>query len=264
MFGEGQSYYEPLNPSVNELEKEAVNAYMAKVFLWMFAGLFITAITTVAIVVGINTSYAFVNFINTTMQLWIVVVIAQLALVYFISRKVLTMHPTTAKLMYVIYAMSNGLTVGLVAVLIAAQIGGIHVIGVAFGVTAISFGAMAIYGYTTGKDLTSYSSLLIMGVFGLIIASIANWFFGSSMLDFVIIVAGLFIFLVLTAVDTNKIKNHFARVALGGNSDGTIAEGVSVNQEALASNLAIVGALMLYLDFINIFMFILRLLARRR
>ena len=98
---------------------------------------------------------------------------------------------------------------------------------------------------------------------GLIIAMVANMFMGSSSFDLLIIIGGLVIFLGLVAADTNKIKNHFAYVALHGNDEENAANGI-VSQEALASNLAIVGALMLYLDFINIFMFILRLMARRR
>jgi len=268
MFGNQQGYFEPIDASVNEVDEAIINAYVAKVFGWMFIGLLVTAITTVAIIYGINVSFAFTEFINTAMQMVLIVFIAQVVLVGFISARVQKMNPFTAKVLYLIYAMSNGLTVGLAATMFAVQAGGgLNLLGMAFGITAVSFGVMAAYGYFTGKDLTHFSSLLRMALFGLILAIVVNMFLGSSMMDLLICVVGLFLFLGLTAADTNKIKNHFARVAVGSggrmNSDGTYAE-ENPEQAALASNLAIYGALILYLDFINIFMFILRLLGRRR
>jgi len=246
---------------MNYVDEYAVNAYVAKVFGWMFLGLVITALTTGAIVYGISVSDAFAYFIYRAMGMFFIIFIGQLILVHVLSRRVYNMNPSTAKGLYVIYAMSNGLTVGMIVTIYAMYIVGITTVAMAFGITAVSFGIMAIYGYTTRADLTRFSSLFSMALIGLIIASIANWFLGNSMLDFLICVVGLFIFLGLVAVDTHKIKHHFAQVAVRGyNADGTVNEG----QQALASNLAIVGALMLYLDFINMLLFILRLLGRRR
>jgi len=243
------------------VDEYAVNAYIAKVFGWMFIGLLVTTLTTVGIIFGVNLSYAFTAFVDTMFSMVLVVFIAQVILVSVISARVAKMNPTTAKLLYVLYAVTNGFTVGLVAVLISTQIGGLYTLGVAFGVTTLSFGIMAVYGLKTNQDLTRFSSLLRMALIGLIIAVVANLFLGNSALDLLIIVGGLILFLGLVAADTNKIKNHFAQVALYGDESG---DEQALSQEALASNLAIVGALMLYLDFINIFMFILRLLARRR
>jgi len=233
-----------------------VNSYITKVFGWMFLGLLVTTITTIAIVFGMSSSAEFANLIYTIQNLVLIVFIAQLILVFSLSRRVERMNPTTAKIMYLVYAMTNGLTVGFVAVMLSFYfLDGLYTLAVAFGVTTVSFGVMAVYGITTKKDLTGFSSLFRMALIGLILAIVANFFFGSDMLDLLIIVGGLVIFLGLVAADTNKIKNHFAHIAL--NSEGGV-------NSALASNLAIVGALMLYLDFINIFMFILRLMMRRR
>jgi len=250
---------QPLDPIYNQMDEACqyeVNAYITRVFGWMFLGLLVTTITTIAIIFGMSTSPDFANLIYTIQNLVIIVFIAQLILVFSISRRVEKMNPTTAKIMYLVYAMTNGLTIGFVAVMLAFHfMDGLYTLAVAFGVTTVSFGIMAVYGLTTKKDLTGFSSLFRMALIGLILAIIANIFFGSDMLDLLIIVGGLILFLGLVAADTNKIKNHFAHYAL--NSEGGV-------NSAIASNLAIVGALMLYLDFINIFMFILRLMMRRR
>jgi len=262
-----QGYYEEAQPQVIDIgmvDADAVNAYMAKVFGWMFIGLMVTAATTVAIIYGMDTSAAFESFVWTALggNLFFVILIAQIGLVWAISGRVAKMNPGTAKALYLLYATLNGLTFGFVAVLFAyALLDGMFTIGLTFGITAVTFGIMAIYGLTTKTDLTRFGNLFFMGLIGLIIASVANWFIGGAMLDLVIIVFGLFLFMGLTAYHTNNIKNNFARIALS--PDGAYAVGARVDQEALASNLAITGALSLYLAFINMFMFILRLLSRR-
>ena len=258
-------YFQEADPILLQVEESAVNAYVVKVFGWMFFGLLVTTLATVALVVGMSNP-AFAQLAISLLQFpgILVVFVAQIGLVWVISARVMTMNPGTAKLLYVIYASINGLTVGLIAILFSAAIGGMHVLGMAFGLTAASFGAMALYGYFTGRDLTSFSSLLRMALIGLILVMVVNMFLGSDTMGFAISIVGLFIFLGLVAADTNKIKNHFARVALGSTDESRAAMGISIDREDLASNLAIVGALMLYLDFINIFLFILRLLGGRR
>jgi len=172
------------------------------------------------------------------------------------------MNPGTAKLLYVIYAMLNGLSFGFVVFLFGAYVVGMSTVVAAFGITAVCFGIMAVYGLTTKNDLTHYGSLLFMGLIGIIIAGFVNWFLlRSDMLEFVILVGGLAIFLGLVAVKTERIKNYYAQVVLhGGNPDGSLTE----EQEAFASNLAIHGALTLYLAFVNIFLRVLMLLARAK
>ena len=259
-------FFHAADPRLAHVDEWAVNAYVVKVFGWMFFGLLVTTLATIGIVVAIGASDAFWNFVISLLQFpGILVVFAiQLGLVWVISARVMTMSPGMAKLLYVIYASMNGLTVGLVAILFAAQIGGMLVLGTAFGLTAAIFGIMALYGYFTGRDLTSFSSLLRMALLGLILVMVVNMFLGSDTMGFAISIVGLFIFIGLVAADTNKIKNHFARIALGSTDESRAAMGSQLDQQSLASNLAIVGALMLYLDFINLFLIILRLLGNRR
>ena len=259
--GYGNEY--PNAVDINRLDQYAVNAYVARVFGWMFIGLLVTAITTVGIIYGINVNDAFANFILGMQQVVFLVFIVEFAIVIAISARVTKMNPFTAKLMYLLYAVLNGFTFGLFAVLYAYHTGGgLHTLGLAFGLTAVCFGIMAVYGLVTKADLTRFGNLLFMGLIGIIIASVANIFMGSGMLDFLICVIGLFIFLGITAHRTHMIKHHFAYVALSAEAgyDGQDEYSYNMQQSALASNLAIVGALMLYLAFINIFMFVLRLL----
>jgi hypothetical protein len=249
---------------ISMVDESAVNAYVARVFGWMFVGLFVTAATTVAIIWGMDVSPAFADFVWGALNLFMVIVIVELALVWAISGRVTKMNPGTAKALYLLYAVLNGLTFGFIAVLFAYTfVDGLYTIGLAFGITAASFGIMAIYGLVTNTDLTRFRNLLFMGLIGLIIASIANaWFIGSWGFDFIIIVGGLLLFMGLTAYHTHTIKNHYARIALSPNAAEDY--GARIDQEALASNLAITGALSLYLAFINMFWFILRLMARLR
>ena len=255
------SYEQEQVVNIESLDPYAVNAYVARVFGWMFLGLIVTAITTMAIIYGINVSDAFANAISGMQQVFFIVVIAELALVFYLSARITKLQPTTAKLLYIIYAISNGFTFGLVAVIVAYGAGmGMQTLGVAFFVAAVSFGIMAVYGLVTKADLTRFGRLFMMGLIGLIIASVANIFIRGSMLDLAIIVFGLVLFLGLTAYHTHNIKHHYARIALGGDTELFDS---NLSREQLGSNLAIIGALQLYLAFINIFFMILRLLTRR-
>jgi len=255
-------YYDPNNfVDMHGVEQYAINAYVAKVFGWMFFGLLVTALTTVALVIGTYNSPAFAEFIVTTLEFAIIVFVIQLILVWTMSARVHRMNPGTAKVLYTVYAMLNGLTFGLVVYIFGAYYVGMSTVVAAFGITAVSFGIMALYGLNTQKDLTSMGNLLFMGLLGIIIAGFVNWFLGNTMLEFIILVGGLGIFLGIVAWKTNMIKNQYAQVVLhGDNPDGSL----TYEQEALASNLAIHGALTLYLAFINIFLRVLILLARAK
>ena len=253
------------NPNVYDItqcDQRAVNAYVAKVFGWMFIGLMVTALTTFAILYGmsVNDGYnAFADFVFRWQSAVWLLFIVEFAIVIALSARVAKMNPATAKLMYLIYAILNGFTFGLFAVIYSYTVGaGMETLGLAFGITAVSFGIMAVYGLVTKADLTRFGNLLWMGLIGLIIMSVVNIFMGNGMIDFLICVVGLFLFLGITAHRTHMIKNHFAQVALSTEYED---ENGYVRQSAVASNLAIVGALMLYLAFLNIFMFVLRLLS---
>lgn len=265
------SYYSDASVLDARLDENAVNGYVAKVFGWMFIGLLVTCLSTLGIVYGVNISDAFAGFIANLSRVVFIVFIVEVLLVGVISARVAKMNPTTAILLYLLYAVLNGFTVGLFAMLYA---GNMATLGLAVGITALSFGVMAVYGLVTKSDVTKAGNLLKMGLVGLIIMSVVNIFLGNGMLDFVICLVGLFIFLGLTAYDTKKIKTYYASVALAGgtrigstHADGNASNTASLSydrldydQNALASNLAIVGALTLYLDFINMFLFILRLI----
>jgi len=257
-------YYNPYASHDVNVDDMAVNAYVARVFGWMFIGLLVTALTTGGIVVGMNISFAFADFVwmlITTPLMWVVFV-GQVIIATTLNTRVAKMNPTTAKMMYVLYAISVGFTVGIISVIISLNAGGnLNLLAMAFGVTAVSFGVMAVYGLATNQDLSRFSNLFKMALIGFFIAWFANMFFGGGMFDLVVTVFGLILFLGLTAYHTNTIKNYFAQIAL--NPDAASSMGARIDQQALASNIAIVGALMLYVSFINMFVMILRLLSRK-
>jgi len=226
------------------VDEDGLNRYIAGVFGWTFLGLFVTAATVGFFIFGLVFSPAIANMLAFSLQYMLFLSIAQFGLVMVFSMKIQTMKPSSAKLLYLFYAMSNGIFFTWVALSF-----NVDVLVLSFLITSISFGSMALYGYYTKSDLTSMGNILKMALIGLIISVVANIFMQSSTLDLIICIAGLFIFLGLTVYDTKKIKDfYYTSVSQGGESD-------------LSKNLAIYSALGLYLNFINIFMFILRLLS---
>ena len=173
----------------------------------------------------------------------IVLFLATLGLVFAISWMIDRLSAGTALLMFMLYAGLLGLMLSSIFLVYT----GTSITRVFF-ISAASFGALSLYGYTTQRDLSALGSFLFMGLIGLIIASLVNMFLQSGMLNFVISCVGVLIFAGLTAWDTQKIKEMYSPM-----DDGTIA-----------GRKAVMGALSLYLDFINIFMFLLRLLGDRR
>jgi FtsH-binding integral membrane protein len=168
--------------------------------------------------------------------------LAPLAMVFFLSFRINSMSVSAAQTTFWVYAALMGLSVSSIFLVFTGQS-----IVQTFFVTAASFGALSLYGYTTKKDLSAMGSFLIMGLFGLIIASIVNIFLASSALGFAISVIGVLIFAGLTAYDTQKIKEMYY--------DGDDA--------AVVGRKAIMGALTLYLDFINLFTFLLQFMGNR-
>ena len=176
-----------------------------------------------------------------TMLGWIIT-FAPLALVFFLSFRINHMQSSTAQMVFWIYAGLVGVSLSPILLVYTGAS-----IAKTFFVTAAAFGSLSLYGYTTKRNLSGMGSFLIMGLFGLIIASIVNIFLGSSTMDFVISVAGVLIFAGLTAYDTQKIKLMYLE------NDG----------HEMATKKAIMGALSLYLDFINMFLFLLRFMGNR-
>jgi FtsH-binding integral membrane protein len=172
------------------------------------------------------------------------VMLAPIALVFFLSFRVMQMSQAAAQATFWVYA---GLTGASLASILIVYTGAS--VAMTFFVTAATFGTMSLYGYTTKRDLTGMGNFLFMGLIGILIASLANMFFKSSAMNFVISVLGVLIFTGLTAWDTQKIKNTYYQ--LGGDI-------------AVAGKAAIMGALSLYLDFLNIFLFLLRFMGNRR
>jgi FtsH-binding integral membrane protein len=173
----------------------------------------------------------------------IVLLLATLGLVFFISFRIQNLQFTTALTLFMVYAGLLGLTLSLIFLVYT----GASITRVFF-ISAASFGALSLYGYTTQRDLSAMGSFLIMGLFGIIIASLVNIFLKSSGLDWIISVIGVGVFAGLTAYDTQRIKEMYSSM----DDDGTLGRK------------AVMGALSLYLDFINLFMMLLRLVGDRR
>src|SRR4051812_11175718 len=246
----------PLTRAEAAVVDEGLRAYMLRVYNYMVLGLAITGLAALGIYmlsVTTDPSLAVVKVRNIMLTQvgytlfvspvkW-VVIFAPLALVFFLSFRIQNMRPATAQLTYWIYAALVGVSLGSIF-LIYTHTSIVRV----FFITAASFGALSLWGYTTQRDLTGMGSFLIMGLFGIIIASLVNIFLKSSGLDWIISVIGVLVFAGLTAYDTQKIKEMYSAM-----DDGTVA-----------SRKAIMGALSLYLDFINLFMMLLRLVGDRR
>jgi FtsH-binding integral membrane protein len=173
----------------------------------------------------------------------IVLMLGTLGLVFFLSFRIHKLEFTTALMLFMVYAALLGAALSSIFMVYT----GASITRVFF-ISAASFGALSLWGYTTQRDLTGMGSFLIMGLFGLIIAMVVNIFLKSSGLDFVISAAGVLIFAGLTAWDTQKIKEMYSV-----SDDGTVA-----------GRKAVMGALSLYLDFINLFLMLLRLVGDRR
>ncbi len=218
-----------------------VRPLMRMVYTWMTVGLLITAV--VALVIAGNASFA--RTVRTG-PIMFGAIIAELALVIGLSFFLRRLSPFVASLMFLVYAVLNGVTLSIIF-----AVYNIGTIQLAFFSAAGTFAAMTVLGYTTELDLSQYRNYLIMGVIGLVIAGVVNIFMQSSGLDLLISMAGVLIFTVLTAYDTQAIKRMAA--------DPTIQEDGS-----LLMKLSIMGALKLYLDFINLFLYLLRLFGRRR
>jgi FtsH-binding integral membrane protein len=170
------------------------------------------------------------------------VILAPLALVFALSFGIERLRPTTAQLMFWLYAALVGLSLASIF-MIYTQTSVVRV----FFITAASFGALSLWGYTTQRDLSGMGSFLVMGLFGVIIAGIVNLFLVSSALQWTVSVIGVLVFSGLTAWDTQRLKNEYIYFAM---------------DDATAQRSAVMGALSLYLDFINMFMMLLQLLGQ--
>jgi len=231
--------YDPAQTAQTRVE--AVNAFMRGVYGWMCLGLLVTAGASLFTV----TSPSMMRAIFGNQLLFFVLVIAELGLVIGLSAAINRMSANTASLMFLLYSALNGITLAAIFVVYAKA-----VIMNAFLVSAGMFGVMSVYGLVTKKDLTSFGSFLFMGLIGIILASIVNIFLKSSMMDFVISCVGVLVFLGLTAFDTQKLK--------------VMGQMAPADDATAVRRGTILGALTLYLDFINLFLMLLRLFGSNR
>jgi FtsH-binding integral membrane protein len=217
---------------------ERERSFIRGAYGWMFAGLLLTALASAWVMV----SPAMQALLFGNRAVFWILAIAEIGIVMFLSVRVMKMSPAAAASAFFVYSVLNGLTLSAIFFVYTQQS-----IVQAFLVASGMFGAMSVYGMVTKRDLTSWGSFFFMGLIGVIILSVVNIFMKSTGLGFVISVVGIFVFVGLTAYDTQKLK-HLARVAEGPQ----------------ATNLAVIGALALYLDFINLFLLLLRLFGSRR
>jgi hypothetical protein len=230
------SYSPYLSSPTDVLRQQSV---LTRVYAWMTAGL----LTTGAIAMFVSSSPALVSLIFGIPFLFFGLMIAEVAMVWVLSANLMRMAPAVATGMFLGYAALNGLTLSLIFLAYTSAS-----IASTFFITAGTFAVMSLVGYTTKIDLSKLGGLLFMALIGLIIASVVNMFIASSALSWAISYLGVLIFVGLTAYDTQKIKRMIAQV------QGEDAE----------QRVAIYGALNLYLDFINLFLYLLRILGRRR
>lgn len=219
---------------------EGLKAHMNKVYATMSVGMLLTG----AVAWAVGTNEAMMAAIYGTALKW-VVIFAPLALVFAFGAIINRISAAAAQLFFYVYASLMGLSLASIFAIYTGTS-----IAQTFLVTAIAFAGLSLYGYTTKRDLSGFGTFLMMGLIGIVVASIVNIFLGSGALAFAISVIGVLIFAGLTAFDTQSIKNEYIQHAQMGDS------------EWLGKS-AIMGALRLYLDFINMFMFLLQFLGNR-
>ena len=225
------------NAQVQGAFDAGLRAHMLRVYNFMATGLALTGV--VAYVTAFSGLY---YELARTPLIWLVI-LAPLGFVFFLSFKISTMKARTAQMLFWAFAGIMGLSMASILL----QFTGASVARVFF-ITAGAFAAMSLWGYTTSRDLSGMGSFLMMGLFGIIIAAVVNMFLASSALHFAISVIGVLVFTGLTAYDTQRIKNEYAEH----------------HDSETSSKLAIMGALRLYLDFINLFVMLMHLLGARR
>ena len=216
---------------------EGLRAYMLRVYNYMASGLTLTGLVAYFVA---NTPFL-MNAIFGTPLMW-VVMLALFGMVMFLGGKIRTMSVGAAQTSFWVFAILMGVFLASIFVVYTGTS-----IARVFFITAGLFGTMSLYGYTTKRDLTGMGSFLFMGLIGIILASVVNWFMQSTALEFAISVIGVLVFVGLTAYDTQKIKNSYVE---GDTTD-------------VSGKKAIMGALRLYLDFINLFLMLLRLFGSR-
>jgi uncharacterized protein len=228
------------NLQSSEMQAEIQRGFLMRVYAWMTFGLVITAVAaffTLAIP-GV------LEMLFSNRFIFMGLLVGELVLVVVLSAAINRFPPAVAGLLFSGYAVLNGVTLSLLALVYTSSS-----IAITFGVTACTFGIMTLFGYTTQRDLTKLGSLLIMALVGMVLASLVNLFLNNEAVYWIVTYVGILIFVGLVAYDTQKLK----RMSLSLGDDGQLTQRASI-----------MGALALYLDFINLFLLLLRLLGRRK
>ncbi|MFC2109959.1 Bax inhibitor-1/YccA family protein [Bacteroidota bacterium] len=225
-----------------EQEREQLQAaFISKVYGWMSCALVVTGV----VAMWASSTDAVINLLfggGSSLPFYLLIA-AEFGAVIYLTARINKMSAETAGTVFLLYSVLNGLTLSMVFLIYTSQS-----IASTFLITAMTFGVMSAYGYMTKRDLTSIGNLAFMALIGLIIATVVNMFMQSEMLHYIIGYAGVLIFIALTAYDTQKIKRMAA-----------------FEDDAESSKKkSIFGALMLYLDFVNLFLYLLRFLGDRR
>ena len=223
------------------LTKVQENSLLRSVYNWMMLGLFVSGVT--AYFASHSPSIQQIIFGNSVL-VWLLFIV-ELGLVFGISAGVNRMAASTASWLFLLFSFINGLTISSIFLIYTASS-----ITTTFFVTGLTFGAMSAYGYFTKTDLTSWGKYLFMGLIGIIIATIANIFLRNSAVDWIVSYLGILIFVGLTAYDTQKIRR--------------LGENMGAADSEQFGKMAVIGALALYLDFINLFLMFLQLFGRGR
>ena len=236
--------YNNLDFNLSSRERElsmsaAFPVLMRKVYVWMTLALALTGFTAY----GVATSPGIITALYSNSVLLWGLVIAEFAIVFGVSAAINRLSLTTATLLFVLYSVINGALFSSIFLIYTMSS-----IASVFFITAGTFGVMALIGYTTKKDLSSMGKILFMALIGIIIATIVNIFLKSSGLEMIVSYLGVLIFVGLTAYDTQKIKNMLM---------------MAPDASEASQKIALLGALNLYLDFINLFIYLLRIFGRR-
>lgn len=228
--------YDSMQYNYNEVT--AQNTLMRNVYLWMCGALVVTGLSAYYVA----SSFNMMQLIFGNQLVFWGLIIAEFGLVFGLNAAINKISATTATIMFLLYSLVNGVTLASIFLIYTASS-----IATTFFITAGTFGAMALYGSVTKTDLTKLGNILMMGVIGLVVALLVNMFFKNSMADMIISGVGVLLFTGLTAYDAQKIKQML----------------YNAEENDAMQKIAVLGALSLYLDFVNLFIYLLRFFGKR-
>lgn len=230
---------QPASTFAAAVSPDVLRTYVQRVYAWMVGGLMVTALTAM----GLASNESLMMAILSGPVMWIAL-LGPVAMVWFLAARIDTMKPSTAAGLFIAYSLLNG--VAFSSIFLIYELGSIFQV---FLIAAVMYACAALYGFTTKRDLTNWGAFLMMGIIGLLVAMVVNWFLQSPAVTWAFSIIGVVIFTGLTAYDMQRIKEQAIVMHAG---------------DAFASKRAIIGALSLYLNFINIFLFLLRLFGNRK